>query len=188
VNILKFNQTEPAEPVIPVEVQRIVIAANAGDRSALPALKKALADHPDLIDKLGDLAGYVELQLVSLVAGPSLAASETVSANLARMRRDLGEDAATPLERLLIKRVALCWLAVHAAEIDRGERLQAGASELLKAADQRVSRAHARFVTATKALATVRKLLGPAAPKLTLLPAPHETPKTGCVALPATAG
>jgi hypothetical protein len=114
---------ETAEPVIPAEVQRAVVAANSGDASALPALKKALADHPELIDRLGDLAAHVERSLVSLVAGPSRAASGAVVAHLAKMRKELGEDASTPLEKLLIKRVALCWLAVHAAEIDRGELL-----------------------------------------------------------------
>jgi hypothetical protein len=104
------------------------------------------------------------------------------------MRTDLGEGAATPLERLLIKRVGLCWLALHSAEIERGERLRGGPPDLLKAADQRVSRAHARLLTATKALATVRRLLGPAVPRPDLLPAHDETPNTTRRALPAAAG
>jgi hypothetical protein len=187
VSIVKFRPSEEVTGLVPVEVQRIVVAANAGDASVLPALKQALADHPELIDRLGDLAAHVERQLVSLVAGSSLAASEAVTSHLAKMRRDLGEDIASPLEKLLIKRVGLCWLAVHAAEIDRGELLRGGASELLKAADQRVNRAHARLLSVTKALATVRKLLGPAVPKLTLVPAPahHETPSAK---RPAVAG
>ena len=176
--IVKVRTNEGVEPVIPAEVQRVIVAANAGDVSALPALKKALADHPELIDRLGDLAAHVERSLVALVAGPSLTASEAVTAHLAKMRKELGEDSASPLEKLLIKRLGLCWLACHAAEIDRGERLREGASELLKAADKRVDRAHGRLLSATKALATVRKLLGPTLPRLALLgaPADNETP------------
>src|SRR3954453_4817474 len=82
VSIVKFRPDEAAAPAIPYEVQAIVAAANAGDRSALPALRKALADHPELIDKLGDLAAHAEMALVSLVAGPSLAGSEAVAAHL----------------------------------------------------------------------------------------------------------
>jgi hypothetical protein len=143
-----------------------------------------------LIDRLGDLAAHVERQLVALVAGPSLAASEAVTAHLARMRAELGEDSASPLERLLITRLALCWLACHAAEIDRGELLRGGASELLKAADKRVDRAHSRLLAATKALATVRKMLGPATPRLTLLctPTEHGTPDSVHQPIPAVAG
>jgi len=169
VNVVKFRTNEAAVPVIPVEVQRVIVAANAGDVSALPALKKSLADHPELIDRLGDLAAHVEQSLVSLVAGPSLVASEAVTAHLAKMRQELGEESASPLEKLLIKRLALCWLACHAAEINRGELLRGGPSELLKAADKRVDRAHARLLSATKSLAIVRKLLGPPIPRLNLL-------------------
>jgi hypothetical protein len=171
VDALKFKASEPAVLLIPPEVQAMIVAAKAGERSALPALKQALADHPELIDRLGNLAAYVERGLVALLAGASLAVAESVTAHLAKMRQELGEATASPLERLLIQRVALWWLACHTAEVERGELLQRGAGEMLKAADQRVGRAHARFLTATKALATVRELVVPVASGATSLPA-----------------
>ena len=161
VSVLKFRPNDSIAPIIPVEVQVVIAAANVGDMSALPALKQALADHPELIERLGDLAVHVERGLVSLVAGPSLAASEAITAHLARMRLDLGEEASPPLEKLLIQRLVLCWLACHAAEIERASLLQNASSELLKAADKRVDRAHGRLMSATKTLATVRKLIAP---------------------------
>jgi hypothetical protein len=88
----------------------------------------------------------------------------------------LGVETASPLEKLLIQRVVLCWLACHAAEVERAERLQSGTSELLKAADKRVDRAHTRFLSATKALASVRKLLAPSVPKVALLTVPSILP------------
>jgi hypothetical protein len=88
------------------------------------------------------------------------------------MRQELGEAAAAPLKKLLIQRVTLCWLACHAAEVERGGLLQSRANESLKAADKRVDRAHARLLTATKALATVRRLITPAFPKLILVNPP----------------
>jgi hypothetical protein len=173
---VKFRPNEGIAPIIPVEVQTVIAAANAGDRAALPALKKALVDHPDLIDRLGDLAAHVELALVALVAGPSLVVSEAITARLEKMRNELGEETASPLEKLLIRRLVLCWLATNAAEVERAELLQAGKAELLKAADKRVDRAHTRLLSATKALASVRKLLAPSVPKVALLTVPSILP------------
>ena len=96
-----------------------------------------------------------------LCKGASLVASEAVAAQLAKMRDELGDADAPPRERLLVRRVALCWLACHAAEIDRAAVLSGSPGELLKAADKRVDRAHGRLMTATKTLATVRKLVTP---------------------------
>lgn len=189
MTLVKCQPTEPIVPVIPDDVRSAVLAANTGDSAALPALKRALADHPELIDLLGDLAAFAERTLIAHVAAPSLAAAEAATLHLAKMRKELGMDSAPPLERLLITRVVLCWLACHAAEIDRGDLLKNGASELLKAADKRVDRAHARLLSATKTLAIVRKLSGPALPRLALLGAPvnHETP-VGVYRLPVAAG
>jgi hypothetical protein len=140
----------------------MIAAANAGDVSAVPALRRALAEHPELIDLLGDMAAHVERGLIALAAGSSLVGSEAVPLHLAKMRAELGEDAASPLERLLIRRVVLCWLATHQADIERATLLQGNTSEAVRtAADKRVDRAHARFLSATKTLATVRKLLKP---------------------------
>jgi hypothetical protein len=193
VSIVKFRPNEAIAPIIPVEVQAVIAAANAGDRSTLPALKQALADHPDLIDHLGDLAAHVERGLVALVARQCLAIAEALTGHLEKMRNELGAESASPLEKLLIKRLVLCWLACHAAEVERAELLQGGASELLKAADKRVDRAHGRLLTTTRALATVRKLLAPAPLKVSGLPAwsvsvpvDRGTIKTRCV--PVLAG
>ena len=162
MSILKFKANEAIAPIIPVEIQGVIAAANAGDFSVLPELKRALADHPELTERLGDLVAHVERGLVALVAGPSLVASETVTAHLAKTRDELGDADAPPLEKLLIRRLVLCWLACHAAEIDRAGLLPNGSGELLKMADKRVDRAHGRLMSATKTLATVRRLVTPA--------------------------
>jgi hypothetical protein len=157
------DSQEPTRPTpIPSELHAVIAAANAGDTSALPALRRALAADPDLIDRLGDLAGHVERGLVALAAGPSLAASEAITAHLAKLRAELGEAAASPLEKLLVRRVVLCWLACHQAEVERVGLLQGNAPEALRAAaDRRVDWTHARLLASAKALATVRRLVRP---------------------------
>ena len=122
----------------------------------------ALAADPDLVDRLGDLAGHVERGLVALAAGPSLAGVEAVVTHLGKMRAELGEEAASPLEKLLVRRVVLCWLACHQAEVERVALLQVQAAEVLRAAaDRRVDRSHARLLASAKSLATVRRLVRP---------------------------
>jgi hypothetical protein len=71
------------------------------------------------------------------------------------MRAELGEAAASPLEKLLVRRLVLCWLVAHHAELDRAALLQRNASEVARAAvEKRVDRAHHRLLSASKALAT----------------------------------
>jgi hypothetical protein len=188
VSVVKFKPNESVAPTIPVELQAVIAAANAGDVSALPALRQALVQHPELINRLGNLAAHVQQGLIALVAKSSLVASEAVSAHLAKMREELGEEWASPLEKLLIQRLVLCWLACHAAEVERIELLQNGAPELLRAADKRVDRAHARLMSAIKTLATVRKLITTSPPTFGLLAAPdYKTVTKTRRSLPALA-
>ena len=56
-------------------------------------------------------------------------------------------------------RAALSWLSLPQSEIDRAERLRGGAEPTRRAAEVRVDRSHARFLSACRTLATVRKLL-----------------------------
>ncbi len=180
VNSTIAQKTQPALPVIPPEIHATIVAANAGDRSVIPALRQALAEHPDLVVRFGDLASHVEMGLIARVTQSSLVASEAITAHLAKMRSELNEVAASPLEKLLIRRVVLCWLSCHAAEVDRADLLREGGSESARAAaDKRVDRAHARFLSATKALATLRKLMDrtPSALDLARAVLPEARPK-----------
>ena len=152
----------PKAPAIPPEVLELVRRASGGEDVAVPDLRLALEDHPELTAELGDLAALAEGGLIQLAAGPSLVSREAIAAHVAALRADLGEAGASPLERLLIRRVALSWLSLHVGEIARVEkRLARVAEPSLAAAEKRVDRAHARFVSAARALATVRKLVRP---------------------------
>jgi hypothetical protein len=96
------------------------------------------------------------------------------------MREELGEAAAPPLERLLVRRVVLCWLACHQAEVERVGLLQGQASEVLRAAaERRVDRAHARLLASAKTLATVHRLVRPglSAVELAMALVPDSMPR-----------
>jgi hypothetical protein len=138
----------------------LVCRANEGDESAVPGLRRALAEYPVLAERLVRLALRAEEAVIELVAGSSLAAREAVALHAGRLRDELGEAAASPLEKLLIQRLVVSWIACHAAEAERADRLQRPSPEAGRAAAERwLDRAHARFLAAAKALATVRKLL-----------------------------
>jgi len=104
---------------------------------------------------------------------------------MAALRTELAGSAASPLEKLLVERVVLCWLQLHQAEL-----AFAGATERTMAQgdyhQRREVRAQARYMAAIKALATVRKLVQPALSPLELATrAINEAPAKSCTGMPA---
>jgi hypothetical protein len=76
------------------------------------------------------------------------------------MRTELSGPNPTPVERLLVERIVTCWLQLQDADLCFTQ-----ATDLsLRQGDyhqRRIDRAHNRFLTAVKALATVRRLAVP---------------------------
>jgi hypothetical protein len=112
---------------------------------------------------LGDLAKHVQETLVNLIVGSSLTGREAVVRQGETVREELLATAASPLERLLVERIVLAWWWALYGDLDVAQRLRQGqgATPATREADKRRHRAHQRFLTATKALAVVQKLLGP---------------------------
>src|SRR5262249_46338127 len=95
----------------PAELKDLLGRAGAGDPSGLPAVRRAFDENPELAERLGDLAAHAEQALLSLAVGDNLAAREAVAKQVAELRQELLGAGASPLEGLLVERVALCWLA-----------------------------------------------------------------------------
>jgi hypothetical protein len=142
-----------------------------GDPAALPAIRKAFDERPELVALLGDLARHAEESLLTLVAGDALTAREAAQRHHADLRQRLMSSARTELETLLVRRVVLCWLAVHEADLALSACLtrRGEASPSTRAATQRLGRAEARLLAGVKALATVQKLTRPAPSPLQML-------------------
>jgi hypothetical protein len=159
-NVTILNEPEKEYPA---ELKAILERGNAGDPTVLAALRQALADNPALVATLGDLAKHAEQSLLRLVAGTSLTAREAVPRQMADMRQRLLTAEASELEKLIIERICISWLHVYYADTDQAFYLfqGTGATPGAKAAQQRLDRAHARYLCAIRALATVRKLLKP---------------------------
>jgi hypothetical protein len=139
----------------------LVQRAESGDESVLPALRKALDGNGRLVDAVGDLAAQVELSLIRNAAGNALAFKEAAIRKMRNLRADLAGPNATPVERLLAERIALCWLSVHDAEIRFAQSKDLSWKQV-EFWQRRIDASHRRYLSAIKTLATVRKLAVPA--------------------------
>jgi hypothetical protein len=162
--------------VFPAEIKVILEKAGQGDVSVLPALRRAFDEHPELSAHLGNLVEHARLALMSLIAGPDLAAREAISIEAAKIRERLLATAPSELERLLVDRIFISWLEVYHQDMDFAQRLlsDSGASLAAEAVQRRLDRAQARFLAAVKALATVQKLLKPSVSTFDLLRRPVD--------------
>jgi hypothetical protein len=177
---------EPVNPkTYPAELELVLRRANLGDVSALPELRKAYDEHPELVGMFGDLVQQAEAALLELASPTCLASREAIARQLAGLRRRLQATATSELEKLLIDRICLSWVEVHHAAMERaGLLLQSpGTHPATQAADRRLDRAQARYLAAVRALATVQKLVRPALSPLDLAAKTVEERAAGGAAL-----
>jgi hypothetical protein len=148
----------PAENLDPATLLR---RASKGDEDCLPQLRKLLAEGPrGIVEAYGSPAQWCRDQLVQKAAGNNLAIQEASERKLKALVAELAGPDPTPIERLLAERAAVCWWLVHEYE----RRYAAESSMPIIRADyqqRRLDRAHRRFLTALKTLATVRRLALP---------------------------
>lgn len=127
----------------------------------LPDLRKIL-EIPGIVDRLGgDLARNAERSFIQAAAGENLLYQEALTRKLELLRAELAGPNPSPVERLLVSRVVACWLQVQDADIRAAQ-----ARNLTLAQhdfnQRRMDRAHRRYLSALKTLATVRRLALPA--------------------------
>jgi hypothetical protein len=149
------------------ELCELVARAQQGDLAVVPQIKQFLDDHPQVWSELGDLAAHAQEALVRLVAGDNLLVQECLRRELAARKAELAGPYPSPLEKLLVERLVLCWLQANKADLDAAAHDQ-GTSPHGPHAQRRQDAAHKRFLAAAKQLALVRKLLAPALPAITL--------------------
>ena len=94
------------------ELARLLKRAAQGDLSSLPELRQALDADASLWRQYGDLAAHAEASLILLAAGSNLLLAESLQRKLKALKDELGGEAASPLERLLIERATATWQQV----------------------------------------------------------------------------
>ena len=153
------------------DLAQLLKRAEAGDRSVLPQLQRALDGNAALWRGYGDLAAHAEASLAMLAAGPNLLLAESLKRKLAELKAELGGESPSPLEKLLAERISTSWLQV--TYFDGLVAQAGGAGEArLRALQRQQDAAHRRHLAGIKQLAVVRRLLRPAPSPLELLRAP----------------
>ena len=146
------SPARPGAPMTRAERDEIFRRANAGDRAVLPALRRLLDAEPALVER-NSPAGVL---LHDLVAGyRCLAIREAFRRTLDRLRAELSGPAPSPLERLLVERIATCYLSCYRAEMEYEAESGLGAGDYCR---KRLDSAHKRLLSSIKCLAMVRKL------------------------------
>jgi hypothetical protein len=150
--------TEAAGEFADGELLDLLRRAEQGDREVLPRLRVVLDRAGGVWRSYADLGARLEGALIRTAAGDNLLLQESLRRALAEKKQELMGEEATPLERLLIERVALGWLETHYLDL-----LEAQACNLTKRQKaelrRRQDRASSRHLAAVKALAQVRRLL-----------------------------
>jgi len=140
----------------------LVERVDEGDTEARKELRRFLRTCPSLLQAVADLPRFAEDQLVELITGKSAPFAEGVRRKLEVMRDELGLPWSTPLERLAIERVVICWLDAqftHLASLQTRSR-----KSDTKSWCQRHDRADRRYARALETLARVRRELAARAP------------------------
>ncbi len=157
------SKTKEVEiPDSPEAMLDIIRLAENGDRDAMPALCNLLDRIPAIAEIIGaDLERTVEYSICKSLQEDNLAFREGIKRKLAGLREELEGAAPSSIERLLVDRVVACWLQVQEADL---RYAQSGNCSFAQANYhlRRQDRAHRRFLSAMKTLATVRKLALPA--------------------------
>jgi hypothetical protein len=143
------------------EMAHLLAQAERGDASVLPALRTYLDQTPELWQSVGDLSYQAQAALIERASGANLLLQESLGRQLEAMRQELSGPAPTPLERLLVDRIVLCWLRVSIAEVLEAQAPPDRSPRQAESSQTQIDRAHRRFVEASKAWAQVRRLLSP---------------------------
>jgi hypothetical protein len=140
----------------------LVRRAQAGGETVLPELREAMGGDPSKWQTYGDLAARAQDAWLSLLIGRDVLARESIRVKLDALRAELGGASPSSLERLLVERIAACWIHVHAADaLYAGVARKGAADSALREAAKQQESAQRRYLAALKQLALVRKLIKP---------------------------
>jgi hypothetical protein len=145
------------------DAEDLVSRARRGDKTALPALRKMLDTAPQVASTYGDLAANARRLFADMLAGQDLLLFESVMRHADALRDEMAGPNASPLERILAERIAVCWVHVQWADSIYVQTLKQGNASLalIEHLQKRQDRCHRRLLTGVQSLATVRKLMRP---------------------------
>jgi len=144
------------------ELKALVVRIQDRDEGAVPRLREILRAMPELARKFVDPAVQTERSMIETYAGvDALVAREALPHTLEAFRAKLGGESPSPLEQLLVERIAATWLQLHYFETLYAQNMDELTIAQSEFHQKRIDRAHRRHLSAVKTLAQIRKM-GPA--------------------------
>ncbi|MEN6371847.1 MAG: hypothetical protein ABFD64_07510 [Armatimonadota bacterium] len=139
-------------------IRALVKRIEGGQTSALPELRQAIDCTPAIMEDYGNLAKITERSLIRTIYGGDILAEEATRKKLKAMREGIIGDDASPLVRLLVERVAICWLQVHHLDTVYAQQMVNLSNRQQEFYQRSQERAHRRYMSAIRTLAQVKRL------------------------------
>lgn len=136
---------------------KLVRRAEKGDAQAMSELRETVG-HDGAWDSFADMVTATEEAQIKAIAGDNLIFAESLKRQVARLKAELGGPACTPMERLIVDRIAVCWLQTNYADAIYAQGQKDLSIRQGEYYQRRQDRAQRRFLSAIKSLAYVRKL------------------------------
>ncbi len=138
-------------------LQAVLELARRGKTEILPELAKILDQHPEIWKAQGDLARLVEQSWLDRICRKDLLHGQSVRRQLEEMRRELAGETPTRLERVVVDRIIVAWLAAQHAELTEATS-QGDGVKLSELCLKRMESANRRMLAAVRSLAQVRRM------------------------------
>ena len=156
--------SKPKPPALGPETTELLKRATKGDKGCLPEVRALLADRR-IRAKLAGVASVPRPSGSGRTSsrnrpGKTFSSKRPSSKKLDTIQAELEGPNPTPIERLLAERASLCWFIVHRYEnaYANSEGWTIAQADLQH---RKIDKAHARFLSALRTLAQVRKLALP---------------------------
>ncbi len=144
-------------------MRKLMAKADQGDKQALDTLRPMLNYDGSVWEEVGDLAAAAQEALIEVASGQQrLFVQETIRRKCATLAQELAGSTPTPLEKLLVERIVLSWLHLHYVESIYAQNLATIPLRHEPFYQHRISKAQARYLSAIRTLAQVRRLQAPA--------------------------
>jgi hypothetical protein len=140
--------------------RELFVLAEEGDRNALNQLK----NHPELyryVTVYGVTSALRDELAQSMFGKGRLVAIEAIEQEIDSLRQSLLLPSSSPLERVLVEEVAVAWLMLRKAQHCLAS-FTSGSIADVNCRENRVDRAHQRFLASIRILAQIRRLQIPA--------------------------
>lgn len=130
---------DPAQAAARGELQNLIARAKKGDVSALPRLRKYLADNDFLWRTAGNIGVQAQAAWAKLTCGRNLYLQECLVQRTNALKHELTGESPTPIEKLLVERIVTGWLQLgflETREAQQGEQQVRWAEHLRRRQDQ----------------------------------------------------